>query len=147
MQVSGALLAALLLYALFGSQLTEGVTCPHYGVSTSLVMEIILTILLVTVILGTSTQYNVVGPNAAIAVGGTIAFCGLFALPVSSASMNPSLSLGPALVSGSVAQVWIYIVGPFAGSIVAVLISWVIHGGRKPNEKKAAQGKQPAKKQ
>ncbi len=57
-----------------------GATEPHQGVGVSLVMELVLTFLLVTVVLGTATQYRVVGPNAALAAGSTIALCALLAL-------------------------------------------------------------------
>jgi aquaporin Z len=99
-QLVGAILAALLLRMLFGLAGHLGATVPHHGTTEALVMEIVLTFLLITVILGTATNHRLTGPNAALAVGGTIALCGLFAGPISGASMNPARSLGPFLVSG-----------------------------------------------
>jgi len=139
-ELSGALLAATFLRTLFGTVGHLGATQPKHGVGVSLAMEIVLTLLLVTVILGTATRNQLVGPNAAIAVGGTIALCGLFALPVSGASMNPARSLGPALVGGTTAHWWIYVVGPLTGGLLAVLCTWIMHGGRKPTEEDAAGG-------
>ena len=70
---------------------------------------------LITVILGTTNRAKVVGPNAALAVGGTIAFAGLFASPVSGASLNTARSLGPALIAGDLTNSWIYVIGPTVG--------------------------------
>ncbi|MDQ2787336.1 MAG: aquaporin [Chloroflexota bacterium] len=139
-QIAGALGAAGCLRALFGTVAHLGANQPRHGVGVSLVMEILLSWLLITVILGTATRNRLIGPNAAIAVGGTIALCGLFAAPISGASMNPARSLGPALVGGTTGHLWIYIVGPVAGSILAVVGTWIIHGGRKPMERDAATG-------
>jgi len=139
-QIAGAVGAAWLLRTLFGTVAQLGANQPRHGVGISLVMEILLSWLLITVILGTATRNRLIGPNAAIAVGGTIALCGLFAAPISGASMNPARSLGPAFVSGATGHVWIYIVGPVAGSILAVIGTWIMHGGRKPKERDAATG-------
>src|SRR5260221_9749702 len=102
-------------------------------------MEVVLTFLLLTVILGTATNHGLVGHNAALAVGGTIAFCGLFAAPISGASMNPARSLGPFLVSGQFTDIWIYVVGPIAGALLAGwgarVFGWSAHPqtGRAPH--------------
>lgn len=139
-QVAGALLAAVVLRILYGRVAHLGATYPHHGTSTAFAMEIILTWLLVTVILGTATRHRLVGPNAAIAVGATIALDGLFALPISGASMNPARSLGPAIVAGELDTVWIYVVAPLIGALIAVLFTWAEHGHRKVGEQKAAGG-------
>jgi aquaporin Z len=139
-QLAGAAAAAALLVRLFGDVAHLGATEPHHGVVASLIMEMVLTWLLVTVILGTATRYRLIGPHAAIAVGATIALDGLFAAPVSGASMNPARSLGPALVSGSLANSWIYVAGPFAGAAIAVVSTWLLHGRQKSEESEAASG-------
>ncbi|MHB8647769.1 MAG: aquaporin, partial [Thermomicrobiales bacterium] len=139
-QITGALGAAWLLRALFGNVAGLGADEPQHGVGASFVMEMLLSWLLITVILGTATRNRLIGPNAAIAVGGTIALCGLFAAPISGASMNPARSLGPALVSGATAHQWVYLAGPVAGSLLAVIGTWIMHGGRKPKESEAATG-------
>lgn len=139
-QLIGAVLAALLLRALFGLVGNLGATVPHYGTIEALVMEVVLTFLLVTVILGTATNHRLTGPNAAIAVGGTIALCGLFAGPISGASMNPARSLGPFLVSGQLTDAWIYVVGPFAGALVAVGVAWLLRGRTTREAVETAKG-------
>ena len=73
-------------------------------------------------------------------VGGTIALTGLFAAPISGASMNPARSLGPFLVSGQLGDAWIYIVGPFIGALLAVGIAWLLRGGTTKDAIQAAQG-------
>ena len=123
----GACGAALLLRACFGPVKHLGATLPQHGIMVSLTMEVVLTCFLAMVILGTATRYSLVGPNAALAVGGTIALCGLFAAPISGASMNPARSLGPALVSGHLSGAWIYVLGPFTGSLLGVGIACLLH--------------------
>ncbi len=139
-EFAGALLAATLLRALFGTVGHLGATQPKHGVGIAFAMEVVLTLFLVTVILGTATRNRLIGPNAAIAVGGTIALCGLVGLPVSGASMNPARSVGPALVGGDTAHWWIYVAGPLCGALLAVVLTWIMHGGRKPMEEAAAGG-------
>jgi aquaporin Z len=97
-QLCGALAAAGLLRLMFGTDGQLGATFPGRGISAgvALTMEIVLTAGLVTVILGTSSGARNVGHNAAIAIGGYVAMAGLWASPVSGASMNPARSLGPA---------------------------------------------------
>ena len=82
-------------------------------------------------IIGTADRFRVIGPNAALAVGGTIALAGLIALPIEGASMNPARSLGPAVVSGSLGDLWIYVLGPVLGAVAAVGIARFLHGPRR----------------
>lgn len=140
-QIAGAVLAALLLGALFGDAVHAGVTRPKHGVPAGLVFEIVLTLFLVTVIISTATRSKSVGPNAALAVAATILFDGLFGGPISGASMNPARSLGPILVTGAWEHAWIYVVGPFAGATLAVLFLDGVRGHRKKQDEwKAATG-------
>lgn len=127
-QLAGAILAAVVLWALFGNVAHLGANEPHHGLMASFGMEIILSFLLVTVILATAANYNIVGHNAAVAVAGTIIFAGLVGAPISGASMNPARSLAPALVSGDLSSQWIYIVGPAIGSVLAVAMAWILRG-------------------
>ena len=92
-------------------------------------MEIVLTALLVSVILGTASAAQNVGAIAALGVGGYIALAGLWAAPVSGVSMNPARSFGPALVSGDYTSYWVYLVGPLAGMLIAVGFAYVLRGG------------------
>jgi aquaporin Z len=143
-QMTGAVVAALLVRTLFGAALAAGMTRARGGVGPALTMEIVLTLLLVTVILGTATRERLLGPNAGIAVGATVALAGLFAGPVSGASMNPARSLGPALVAWSGDGQWIYLVGPVVGAATAVGLAWLLHGPPRPPEADAAKGDPPS---
>jgi aquaporin Z len=128
-QVIGAIAAAAVLRALFGGAIEAGVSRPKLvDPPAALALEVILTLLLVSVILGTADRYRVVGPNAALAVGATIALCALIALPIEGASMNPARSLGPALVAGQLADIWVYVLGPAIGAILAVALTSFLHG-------------------
>lgn len=128
-QLAGAAAAALVLRALFGSASEAAVNAPRaIGPLAAVGVEIVLAWLLVTVILGTADRYRVVGTDAAIAVGVTIALCGLVALPVEGASMNPARSTGPAIVAGRLGDLWIYWLGPLTGAMLAVAAARVLHG-------------------
>jgi aquaporin Z len=139
-QFVGAGSAAILLRTLFGAIASNGVNHPHYGSATALVMETVLSFLLVLIILGTATRYSLIGTDAALAVGATIACAGLFAAPVSGASMNPARSLGPALVNGTLGDAWIYLLGPGLGAALAVGVTSALHHQHHRGEQKAAQG-------
>src|SRR5579863_5825605 len=129
-QFAGAAAATLLLWALIGKQGSAGLTLPGSGISTTTAMwwEAVLTAGLVSVILGTASGAQQLGPLAAIGVGSYIALAGLWGAPVSGASMNPARSLGPALVKGDWTSWWAYLAGPVAGAIIAVAIAYVLRG-------------------
>jgi aquaporin Z len=129
-QAAGAVLATLLLWALVGKHGSAGLTLPGPGISTvtAMIWEAVLTMGLVSVILGVSSGAQQVGSFAAIGVGSYIALAGLWASPVSGASMNPARSLGPALVLGDWTSWWAYLAGPVAGAAVAVGIAHILRG-------------------
>jgi aquaporin Z len=129
-QFAGAFLAILLLRAVLGDQGAAGLTLPGPGVgtTTAFVWEILLSLGLVSVILGTASGAQAVGWGAAIGVGGYIALAGLFGAPVSGASMNIARSLGPAIVRGDFTAWWVYLAGPLVGSLAAVIIAYVLRG-------------------
>jgi aquaporin Z len=142
-QFLGAILATLVLWAFLGKQGSAGLTLPGSGISTTSAMlwELVLTAGLVSVILGTASGAQQIGPLAALGVGGYIALAGLFGSPVSGASMNPARSLGPALVKGDWTSWWAYLVGPIAGGAIAVGIAYVLRGrGGDRSGASAAQG-------
>ena len=142
-QFLGAVLATLLLRALIGKQGSAGLTLPGPGISTGTAMlwELILTVGLVSTILGTASGAQNIGPLAALGVGGYIALAGLWGSPVSGASMNPARSLGPALALGDWTSWWAYLLGPLLGAIVAVGIAFVLRGsGGSEAASAAAQG-------
>lgn len=129
-QLIGATLACLFLYAVFGNIQHLGATLPGPGYEDwqALLMEIVLTALLVSVILGTASAAQNVGAIAALGVGGYIALAGLWSAPVSGASMNPARSFGPALVSGDWTAYWVYVVGPIVGALIAVGCAFLLRG-------------------
>jgi aquaporin Z len=129
-QLIGATLACLFLRLLFGNTRHLGATLPgpEYQSWQALLMEIVLTTLLVSVILGTASAAQNVGAIAALGVGGYIALAGLWAAPVSGVSMNPARSFGPALVSGDWTSYWVYVAGPIAGTLIAVACARALRG-------------------
>jgi aquaporin Z len=129
-QLIGATLACLFLRWVFGNMEHLGATLPGPGYKDwqALLMEIVLTALLVSVILGTASAAQNVGAIAALGVGGYIALAGLWAAPVSGVSMNPARSFGPALASGYWTSYWVYLVGPIAGMLIAVGFAFALRG-------------------
>jgi aquaporin Z len=120
-QSAGALAASGLLHLLFPQNLMLGSTNPVGAVIQSFTLEFILTAGLMFVILGVSTGAREKGITAGIAVGSVIALEALFAGPICGASMNPARSFAPAVVSGHLRYVWLYIVAPIAGAYAGVL--------------------------
>jgi aquaporin Z len=142
-QVIGALLASILLRATFGSAGHLGATLPGASFTTSqaFIMEVILSFGLVGTVLGTSSSAQNVGPLSAFGVGAYIALAGLWASPVSGASMNPARSLGPALIAPDLHALWVYLTAPFLGGLIAVAAAYVLRGpGGGPGGSAAAQG-------
>jgi aquaporin Z len=142
-EFTGAALATLLLRGMIGKYGSAGLTLPGHGVSdvTAVLMEAVLTMGLISVVLGTASGAQQLGPMAAIGVASYIAVAGLWAGPVSGAAMNPARSLGPALVLGNWSSWWVYVLGPVAGSLVAVGIAYMLRGpGGGTSGTHAAQG-------
>ena len=129
-QLVGAILACLFLRSLFGDVASLGATDPGPGITSlqAVAFEVVLTMGLVSTILGTASKAQNIGPLAALAVGGYIILAGLWAAPISGASMNPVRSFGPELVSGQFANAWIYLVGPLVGALLAVGIAYILRG-------------------
>ncbi len=142
-QLVGAVLATVLVVALLGPQGTAGLTLPGPGIGegTAMVWELVLSVGLVTVILGTASGAQNVGPLNAIGVGSYIVLAGLIGAPVSGASMNVARSLGPAIVLGDMTAWWVYVAGPLAGSVIAAGIGYLLRGpGGGYSGTMAAQG-------
>ncbi len=139
-QIVGALVASLLLRALFGDLADLGTVHPAFGVARAFVFEFLLTLFRVVVTLGTATRHRVLGADAAIASGGVVALCGLFARPVSGAAANPARALAPAVVSGAMANQWLYVVAPLAGAVLATGVMAVVHHRRHAEEPQVAAG-------
>jgi aquaporin Z len=141
-QFAGAIVAALFLQGVFGNVSAGGnypIVKPG-GEWRSLVMEIALTFILVSIILNTATGSRSIGHNAAIAVGATVALLGLFASPISGASMNPARTLGPDVVGADFTGWWVYVAGPVIGALIAVVVIGVLRGRPDRAERTAATG-------
>lgn len=119
-QAGGALAASGLLRLLFPASATLGATLPAGSEWQSFVLETVLSAILMLVILSVSTGGQEKGITAGIAVGAVIALEAMFAGPICGASMNPARSLAPALVSGHLEHLWIYLAGPVIGALIAV---------------------------
>jgi aquaporin Z len=119
-QVVGAFIASLLLRALFPANPALGATLPASTAGQSFVFELVLTLILMFVILRVSTGAKEKGITAGIAVGAVIGLEAMFAGPVCGASMNPARSLAPAVVSGHVEHLWVYLTAPALGALAGV---------------------------
>ena len=119
-QVLGAFAASGLLRALFPASATLGETLPAGVPMQSFILEVVLTLLLMFVILSVSTGAKEKGITAGIAIGAVIALEAMFAGPICGASMNPARSLAPAVMSGHLEHLWLYLAAPLLGALLAV---------------------------
>ena len=129
-QLAGALAAAALLRASLGDVADVGATLPSGSAGQSFLWELVMSAFLMFVILAVATDTRAVGEAAAIAIGGTIALDAMFGGPISGASMNPARSLGPALVSGELDALWVYLVAPVVGTSIGGLAYQLVRGER-----------------
>jgi aquaporin Z len=118
-QMLGAIIAAGVLRFLFPGHESLGSTLPGVSLLRSFVMEVLLSFILMFVVLNVSTGHMEKGIMAGVAVGGTVALAALMGGPMTGASMNPARSLGPALISGNLSSVWIYLTAPVVGAFLA----------------------------
>jgi MIP family channel proteins len=141
-QLVGAIVAAAVLRGSLGNIAHVGATLPSGSEAQSFLWELVLTAFLMFVIMAVATDTRAVGEAAAIAIGGTIGLESMFGGPISGASMNPARSLGPALVSGDLHALWLYIVAPVVGAAIGGLAYQLVRdeqaarsarpGGRRP---------------
>ena len=115
-QLAGALAAAALLRASLGNIAHVGATLPSGSQGQSFLWELVLSAFLMFVVLAVATDTRAVGEAAAIAIGGTIGLDAMFGGPISGASMNPIRSIAPAVVSGDLHALWLYVVAPVVGA-------------------------------
>ena len=142
-QLAGGVLACLFLWAVVGRPDAAGATVPAPGIGDvrAMLVESVLTLGLVSVILGTASSAQNVGGLSAVAVGAYIALAGLWSSPLSGASMNPVRSFAPDLIRGDLTHTWVYVIGPLAGATVAVFFAVMLRGrGADPTASRAAQG-------
>jgi aquaporin Z len=129
-QLIGATLAALLLYGVIdvSAKFASNYVASGYSGGQGYLMEALLTLGLVSVILGTASGAQNIRIFGALGVGAYIALAGLWGSPISGASMNPARTFGPDLVSGTFTDYWVYIAGPLTGALLAVCIAYVLRG-------------------
>ncbi len=120
-QLAGALAAAVILRGSLGNIAHVGATLPSGSQAQSFLWELVMTFFLMFVVMAVATDTLAVGEAAAIAIGGTVGLDAMFGGPISGASMNPARSIGPALVSGDLHALWLYIAAPLAGAALAAL--------------------------
>ncbi len=129
-QSAAAIAAAAILRISLGPVAGVGATLPTVTPTNALVLEAILTGILMVVIVSVATDARAVGGIAGAAIGATVGLAALWAGPLTGASMNPARSLGPALVSGDLSAIWVYLVGPVAGALAGG-IAYQVVAGRK----------------
>jgi MIP family channel proteins len=128
-QVLGALVAALLLRGSLGNIAHVGATLPSGSQGQSFLWELVLSFFLMFVIMAVATDTLAVGEAAAIAIGGTVGLDAMFGGPISGASMNPARSFAPAVVSGDLHALWLYLLAPPVGAALAALTYQLIRSG------------------
>lgn len=121
-QFLGGIAASVVLKMMFPESQNLGSTLPYGSPIQSCILEYFLSLFLMLVILNVSHGSKEQGLFAGIAIGGVVALEAMFAGPISGASMNPARSLGPAIVSGNIEYLWIYFLGPIAGTVSAVFL-------------------------
>jgi aquaporin Z len=142
-QFVGATAAVLFLQTVIDVSASNGATYPATSTThlSAFLMEVVLTFGLVSVILGTASGAQNVGVLGALGVGSYIALAGLWASPLSGASMNPIRSFAPDLVANDYTGYWVYLAGPLAGAAIAVGAAFVLRGrGGGSSGTEAAEG-------
>ncbi len=127
-QFVGALCAAALLRGSLGNIAHVGATLPSGSQGQALLWELVMSAFLMFVILAVATDTRAVGEAAAIAIGGTIGLDAMFGGPITGASMNPIRSLAPALVSGDLHALWLYVLAPLTGASLGGLAYQFVRG-------------------
>lgn len=127
-QLAGALAAALILRGSLGGIANVGATLPSGSDGQALLWEVILTFFLMFVIMAVTVDTSAVGEPAAVAIGGTVGLNAMVGGPITGASMNPARSLGPALATGELDAIWIYLVAPLLGAALGSLAYQLVRG-------------------
>jgi MIP family channel proteins len=133
-QSAGALAGAAVLRASLGDVASVGATLPSGSDGQAFLWELVLTFFLMFVIMAVATDTRAVGEAAAIAIGGTVGLGAMVGGPVTGASMNPARSLGPAVVSGELDSLWIYVLAPLLGAALGALAYQLVRRGEATGE-------------
>ncbi len=133
-QIIGGIIAAAVVFAIFGSSISSSVTLPSDGnVLRAFILETVMTFTLVYIVLTTAaTASNKIGPLAGLAIGLTLGFNVIFGGSISGGSLNPARSFGPALITGNLIYNWIYWIAPIIGSLIAAGIHRLLHAEQDP---------------
>jgi MIP family channel proteins len=137
-QIIGAVLAAAVVYSIFGSEMSASVTLPSDdNIMRALILETVMTFTLVYVVLATTTSKNFkIVPLAGLAIGFTLGFNVIFGGSITGGSLNPARSFGPALITWDFAYHWIYWVAPIAGGLIAAGVYKLLNTKEEEEEKK-----------
>lgn len=139
MQFLGALAGAYVLSMLFGgAKVWAG---PDTTLPQAFFIETFFAFVLVTVVLSTARQNKLIGHNAGLAVGATLAVIGMLAGPLTGGIVNPAKALGPAIVTGDLNHIWLYILAPLIAAGLAAWLTNAMHGGANEHEAEAALGR------
>ena len=138
-QLAGALLASAVLKGLFPGNQTLGATLPSGAAFQSLILEFILTFFLMLVIINVATGSKEQGMFAGLAIGAVVLLEAMFAGPVSGASMNPARSIAPAVVSGHLENLWVYIIAPILGAVAVIPVCSFLNSKDKKYDNNAAR--------
>ena len=137
-QIIGAVIAAAVVFSIFGSEMSASVTLPSDdNVVRALILETVMTFTLVYVVLATTTSKNFkIVPLAGIAIGFTLGFNVIFGGSITGGSLNPARSFGPALITWNFAYQWIYWVAPIVGGLIAAGVYKLLHTKEEQEEEK-----------
>lgn len=146
-QLAGALFASLLVWGMFGEEFRSGETAlggtavgDGFSAGGALLTEIVITFLLVLVVMGTATDDRADSPSVGLGIGFVVVALILATAPISGASLNPARSVGPAVVSGSLSEIWIYLIGPIVGGVLAAFVyDLVLRPGSPPEQESAIE--------
>ncbi len=133
-QVIGALLASLSHFIIWGGEHSFGATSFESNIGLAIFVEFLLSFILMFVITSVATDSRAVGEFAGIAIGSTVGLCAFVGGPLTKASMNPARSIAPAIFSGELTQLWIYIITPVIGAIMGALVYQFISCPSNPSE-------------
>lgn len=133
-QIIGGIMAAAVVFMIFGSSISSSVTLPSDGnVLRAFMLETVMTFTLVYIVLTTAaTASNKIAPLAGLAIGLTLGFNVIFGGSISGGSLNPARSFGPALITGNLNYNWIYWIAPIIGSLIAASIHKLLHAEQDP---------------
>jgi aquaporin Z len=127
-QFTGGFLAALVIYFTFKTPMSPPAPAPGFAYQFKpFLVEMLFTFALVTVVMNVAMSKKSAGNNYyGLAIGFTVMASAYAAGPVSGGVFNPAVAIGPMLMDTfeggrSLANFWIYIIGPFAGSLLAAL--------------------------